>query len=543
MAIQRPKTTAERILTKDYATDSVPPWLFYNDGEKRMFNLVGKDIVQDAAQRAWKATGAKGQAYTPQQAASAVGTTAKRETGGLFRPGAAPTASVNPPETAPAPAPQVDAPPQPSQSTVDESLLADSAGTDAGVPDVPNTNPVNTTTPQQTNGGWSVDWKSPWTWGGLATTALLTYLFLDRRSRNKKRRRMQKYGGAAYSMAKRNDDNIAVLDEMMGAQTPKDYAKVNRDAAAAAEKNNHSTKGKPATAYRPLRFNVPFMSPGGEGAPMQEADYAGTPFFNASKASALEKTPVGRETYARDGVGYAPRQSRFTSLAASMLPTDENTSFSMDPSIGNMAYSWAPMMGAWAGDSGMSDEDRQWAADNALDEAVLRAVVQQTGKYPMFRNSISAYVNGGFGDSSRPADFGMSGGLWDFDANALTPLGTNYVDTAVSDIGKTGGLRPTDAGSTTAVDDAKAQKLRSEMLRFFDEVGPSVFTPTTVLGHEMVYNPTYGWIDNLSRLNSDYFEPYYRANPNWLKDIDKAQGWPGRDTRDSVSLALKKFGL
>lgn len=549
-------TTTQRILNNGYTANDLPPWLFYNDGEKKMFDFVGKDIVQDEVSRSMDSgKKQKNRAYTPAQASAAFGATAKprRETGGMFRP------SATTAQTAGAQAqPQEQVRPQPEVAQSPEAAPAATAEV-AGTPAAPEVQqqvepaaaepvvkqPVHETavaatgaqTGQQQKPGF-FNWKTFGPILGTSAIAALTWMFLNNR-RKKRKRRLRKYAASiAASAARRTNKDVKQFDDMITAVTPEQYKKVN----TGVRTSEPDPESKPATAYRPVRFSTPFSTPNNIAGVQPFGEFEKTPFGLAARASAVQSTPgLPRE----NGIAYSDdaRQAWLTRIAASMLPATESTSYTMDPSIGNMAWSIPAITGKWADNSQMTEADRSWAAENGLDEAVIRSIVEEAGKFPAVKNLVSASVNGGFGDTARPGTFGIQSGLWDYGASAPTPLGTNMVYGATSAIGQSGAYRPMiDTTSEVPAEQQEAdirEKHNAEILRLLDEVGPSVFMPQTVLGSEMMFDPVGGLVPNLEKMNNEYFKPYTAADPNWFRKIDAARGWPRRDAADKLSLKIK----
>ena len=382
------------------------------------------------------------------------------------------------------------------------------------------------------------NWKTFGPVLGTSAIAALTWMFLNNR-RKKRKRRLRKYAASiAASAARRTNKDVKQFDDMITAVTPEQYKKVN----TGVRTSEPDPESKPATAYRPVRFSAPFSTPKNMASVQPFGEFEKTPFGLAARASAVQSTPgLPRE----NGIAYSDdaRQSWLTRIAASMLPATESTSYAMDPSIGNMAWSIPAITGKWADNSRMTEDDRAWAAENGLDEAVIRSIVEEAGKFPAVKNLVSASVNGGFGDTARPGTFGIQGGLWDYGASAPTPLGTNMVYGATSAIGQGGAYRPMiDATSEVPAEQQEAnirEKHNAEILRLLDEVGPSVFMPQTVLGSEMMFDPVGGIVPNLEKMNNEYFKPYTAADPNWFRKIDEARGWPRRDAADKLSLKIK----
>lgn len=550
-------TTTQRMLKKDYTANDLSPWLFYNDGEKKMFDFVGRDIVQDEVGRSIDSgKKQKNRAYTPAQASAAFRATArpKRETGGMFRPSdtTAQTAGaqVQPQEQV---QPQPEVVPQPEATTETPAVVADAPAAPESQPQVEPAAPVEPAGQQpvqettvaaagsqagQQQKPSFFDWKTFGPFLGTSAIAALTWMFLNNR-RKKRKKRLRKYAASlAASAARSGSKDVKQFDDMVTAVTPEQYKKVN----TGVRTSEPDPESKPATAYRPVRFSAPFSTPNNIAGVQPFGEFEKTPFGLAARASAVQSTPgLPRE----NGIAYSDdaRQAWLTRIAASMLPATESTSYTMDPSIGNMAWSIPAITGKWADNSQMTEADRSWAAENGLDEAVIRSIVEEAGKFPAVKNLVSASVNGGFGDTARPGTFGIQSGLWDYGASAPTPLGTNMVYGATSAIGQGGAYRPmVDTTSEVPAEQQEAdirEKHNAEILRLLDEVGPSVFMPQTVLGSEMMFDPVGGIVPNLEKMNNEYFKPYTAADPNWFRKIDAARGWPRRDAADKLSLKLK----
>ena len=79
------------------------------------------------------------------------------------------------------------------------------------------------------------------------------------------------------------------------------------------------------------------------------------------------------------------------------------------------------------------------------------------------------------------------------------------------------------AGPYVGYDPALQEKHYNELLRLFDEVGPHMFMPNTLLGRDALYHPVGGLVPNAERMYTTYM-PYFMADPDLLSKIDNASG-------------------
>lgn len=205
-----------------------------------------------------------------------------------------------------------------------------------------------------------------------------------------------------------------------------------------------------------------------------------------------------------------PRSYPFSLIASSMLPIGSvyrsNMTYRQEPNIGNMAYSMPAFMGQWANSRGMTTNDVARVSKDGLDKAVIDALKHTFREYPAARNIVSVYVNGGFGDSSRPKEFGIERPFWDYKSQAPTQEGSNILHKVVKDMSSFGAYEPSWYNSGYMDEEQGKIKRKSledqhykELLRLFDEVGPTAFMPKTVLGREMMFHPKGGVIPNLEK--------------------------------------------
>ena len=196
---------------------------------------------------------------------------------------------------------------------------------------------------------------------------------------------------------------------------------------------------------------------------------------------------------------------------------------------------------------GLSKSDVAGISSNRLDMAVIDAVKHHLRQYPAARNIMSAYVNGGFGDSSQPKKFGIERQLWDYGAKAPTPEGTNTIKKIVGDMKAFGAYdprrysadNPSYGDEAEEKSDAYADKHYNEILRFVDEIGPHAFMPKTILGKEMMFHPRGGIVPNLEK-GWAQFVPYLKENPDMMEWINHASGGMIDMARgDAVDQAVK----
>ena len=306
----------------------------------------------------------------------------------------------------------------------------------------------------------------------------------------------------------------AIVYDAVTAEDPEDYRMVNERLANWF--NTHQGTGD----YIPYTFDSPSWRPGdivspigldcesGEYSPSLRAQMA----LNVFNEPIYEKTKNGGYVYkGRPNLRYAP----LLELAAGLLPS-QNYIFRGDVKkypIGmrNLANMFPFAIGQYAEDSGMKNDDiaRLYKVDG--DELTSRAIIQQINKYPLLRNCLSAYVNGGFGRTDDPKSFGLADGWWDYAANAPTPAGTNAIDNVVNDIvyNRLDGNYERGKHARRVIRRSVRDQLRGAMLQTADTIGPRVLKPNTYLGNELLTHPdagVYGTIDKVIPIAKEYYD-------------------------------------
>ena len=211
------------------------------------------------------------------------------------------------------------------------------------------------------------------------------------------------------------------------------------------------------------------------------------------------------------------------------------------PSIGNMAYYAPAVLGQYAMDHNLSSNEVSQLKDVALDRMTIDAVKRELAKYPAVKNYLSAYVNGGFGDVRNPEQYGIKEPLYDYDAMAPTPAGSNAVMRAAKALAPVPKY-PRQAERYPDEDhDKYRQKLYSEGLKLFDELGPTLM-PKTFLGKPMLSHPTGGLYNSAERA-ADAYLPYINNNPELLGAVlGRATGGLGNQVINLMDKKIKEKG-
>ena len=313
----------------------------------------------------------------------------------------------------------------------------------------------------------------------------------------------------------------AIVYDTVTAEDPEDYRMVNERLA-----NLFNTQG--TLCGIPYTFDSPSWRPGDNVLPISLGDESGeySPSLRALRGRdvfnkpRIEKDENGEFVYDEDGnfkIKERPnlRYGPLFELAAGLLPS-QNYIFREDVEkypIGmqNLAYIYPFAIGQYAEDRGMKNDDiaRLYKADG--DGLTSRAIIQQMNKYPLLRNCLSAYINGGFGRTDHPKSFGLADGWWDYAANAPTPAGTNAIDKVVNEIvyNQLNGNYERGKHARAAIRGRVRDQLRGAMLQTADTIGPRVLKPNTYLGNEFLTHPdagVYGTIDKIIPIAKEYYD-------------------------------------
>ena len=269
-------------------------------------------------------------------------------------------------------------------------------------------------------------------------------------------------GSAARTLSPEAD----LLDDMARAKTPNDYKKVNE---RISDRLDSRIKDNTIPPYltSPYGWPVSFSKPTDDIKPVKPDDKS-ILAFNGAMSSVLPgaKRPLG--------IPYDPRQGILDYLAASMLPLNTKTStYRTEPSIGNMAYVIPAATEQYAKARGLTEEDRNKLTENGLDQVVIDSIKHFGAEHPSVKNLLSAYINGGFGRSDQPQTYGLSRPLWDYNAQAPTPVGSNMLWKATQHLGRAGAyggttVTPTleDLGADS--NQTKAQDIRNRLSKLYD---------------------------------------------------------------------------
>lgn len=211
------------------------------------------------------------------------------------------------------------------------------------------------------------------------------------------------------------------------------------------------------------------------------------------------------------------------------------------PSIGNMAYYAPAVLGQYAMDHNLSSNEVSQLKDVALDRMTIDAVKRELAKYPAVKNYLSAYVNGGFGDVRNPEEYGIKEPLYDYDAMAPTPAGSNAVMRAARAIAPAPEYSWQARRYPGGDHEKYRQKLYGEGLRLFDELGPTLM-PKTFLGKPMLSHPTGGLYDSAERA-ADAYLPYINNNPELLGAVlGRATGGLGSQVINLMDKKINEKG-
>ena len=538
----------ERLVSGNIKYDSLDPLIQQRIGSdnKRLYDMVGAPLLHALANRSWNSD--RQNVYSARDIESILGVRNDNSSKGVI-PGA-PTDDIHGEWW-----PYLDG----IQDTQDDAESEAKIVPDAEE----NSNAVVSSAPK------GVNWKKFIPVGvagltGLVVGALIAYTIIRNR-RKKAKKRLVKKAFVRDGLARTFVPEYDLLDRALRANSKKDYKYINENIGNII--NDRLIKGN-VSKFIPQSGNTftwdrAFSFPGDKSRPYTVPGELSPKIKGYNAAMAQLRVGDKKVPY---GITPDLRASMITQIASSMLPIGSKGApqYSTDPNIGNMAYDIPAVLGSYARDKNMSEEAIEKAKGKDLDTAVLEAVKHTYNKYPALKNIASAYVNGGFGDSKDPKGFGMGEPLWDYFAKAPTQEGTNMLRKVVNDIGAAGGYGgyvdhdkdgkidvPDDINVSgqdllpfvakdpengrrfiqaqrstaprTRYDNEMKEKHFRELLRFFDNVGPSVFTPKTILGKEMAFHPEGGLIPNAEKAWNQFI-PYIELDEGLLDSIDKASG-------------------
>jgi len=237
--------------------------------------------------------------------------------------------------------------------------------------------------------------------------------------------------------------------------------------------SNPAKTGKGDSVYDPRKsvfrgIAAALASP--YGVPYYDTTLSGSPFF------------LGSPAYDDNGSA----SPFLIADSANMYGDDPMAKFW--PNIANIGYRMPALVGEYA--SRWTDEDPNKIYDLDDRKALVKGTLASLpSRYPSVRNLASAVVNGGFGkwddlqkvpqhyktdgnkilmEGSRgyeksPMEEVYRGGLWDYDANAFNPMGTNYVLEAASAVN-------TPRVPVGALAGAKAMRAQDATGSFYDDI-------------------------------------------------------------------------
>lgn len=318
---------------------------------------------------------------------------------------------------------------------------------------------------------------------------------------------------------------LDLFDRAITAETKGDYRDVNkriRDMFAKARFDRHYSLGDNMFQWR-----TPYLVPGDKSNSVTTRNTAIGDAIDATAAQNLSEK-------AQPHMGIVPDQrvAALTFLASSMLPG--RAMYRPEPNIGNMAFTIPFVTGQYGLDTGMSKEkmdfsDRKMTGNEGLDQTVIDAIRQQAAKYPVAKNFVSAFVNGGFGDVADKKGFGIARSFWDYAAGAPTPEGTNNLKKVVQDIDRTGAyariadMQKESPGFQPRTQEQNRDLHYRELLRLVDGVGKDVFMPRTVLGRPMMDHPVGGVLPTAERL-MPILQEYIKGDKSMANDIRQTIG-------------------
>ena len=430
------QSVTERILSGNIKSDTLPQEVkdLFEDDNLKIWDRFGVPIAKNFANRAKNFGGSK--VYSPGEVGNIFAQAAKAPTFASLPLNNNATTEVADVHTAPKTEQKTDTAVKDEPKLVDPPLeVADAEPT---APAAQEKKPIS---------------KSLKSFGIGATAATLAWIGYEL-ARNRKlnklrklkanlvlnslrngRKDLRKVAGAwdavLGSAARTVNPEADLLDDMARAKTPGDYKSVNdkiRGRFDARIKDNTI----PPYLKTPFGWPYAFLKPEEIVKPVP-ADDKSILAFNGAMSSML---PGAKRSL---GIPYDPRQGVLDYIAASMIPLDpDRATYSKEPNIGNTGFFIPALMQQYANERGLDAYDKLSLYENGLDKVVLNAIKKFGADHPAVKNLLSAYVNGGFGRSSQPQTYGLSRPLWDYNAQATTPTGSNMLWKATQHLGRAG---------------------------------------------------------------------------------------------------------